>query len=229
MRRITVVPVVALFMLFAGSALAGHFVDAAQVDLVKILPPPPADDSATTRDDLAKVLAIQASRTPLMVARAQGDAQGPSIFRLADVLGERFNADKAPKTAALFTKIAEDCGPLGAAARKTFNRKRPGQLSAEVKPVVAAAGPGYPGGHAIFITVAAKVLTEMVPEKSAVIAVRAEDFDNNRVVGGAHYLGDEAAGRVAGEAVARVMMDNPAFKAEFDAAKAELRTVLGLK
>ena len=227
MRRIAVLPIVALLALFTGSALAANFADATQVDLMKILPQPPADDSATTRDDLARVLAIQASRTPLMVARAQGDAQGPSIFRLADVMGERFNADKLPKTAALFAKIAADCGALGAPARKAFNRKRPGQLSSDVKPVVAAAGPGYPGGHAIFITVAAKVLTEMVPEKSAVIAVRAEDFDNNRVVGGAHYPGDEAAGRVVGEAVTKVMMANAAFKAEFDAAKAELRAVLG--
>src|SRR4051794_19995415 len=48
---------------------AKPFIDNTVVDLTMILPPPPADDSAKTKEELGEVLTIQVTRTPEMVAR----------------------------------------------------------------------------------------------------------------------------------------------------------------
>jgi acid phosphatase (class A) len=64
------------------------FLSTSDVDLLRILPPPPADDSAQTRSELAEILAIQASRTPAMEARVREDSE-ETVWRFADMIGPK--------------------------------------------------------------------------------------------------------------------------------------------
>jgi acid phosphatase (class A) len=47
-------------------------------------------------------------------------------------------------------------------------------------------------------------------------------------VGGIHYASDIEAGRIAGTVIAQTITTHDDYKTEYEAAKAELRTVLGL-
>ena len=84
-------PVIALLLVLAGNPFAfaedaKPFVAAKDIDLTRILPPPPANDSDKTKAKIVEVLAFQVTRTPEMVARAQADAE-EDVWRFADVMG----------------------------------------------------------------------------------------------------------------------------------------------
>ena len=71
-------------------------------------------------------------------------------------------------------------------------------------------------------------LANMLPEKRAEIMARAWEFGHNRVVGGIHYPSDIEMGRISGTVIAQTISTHADFKAEFEAAKAELRAALGM-
>ena len=68
----------------------------------------------------------------------------------------------------------------------------------------------------------------MVPEKRAAIFARAAEYGENRVILGVHFPSDIEAGRMNATAMIAVMMQNPDFKTDLAAARAEVRGVLGL-
>ena len=67
-----------------------------------------------------------------------------------------------------------------------------------------------------------------MPEKRSELFSRGWEFGENRLNLGIHFPSDIEAGRIAATAVIAVMMQNPAFKADLAAAKAEVRAALGL-
>ena len=72
------------------------------------------------------------------------------------------------------------------------------------------------------------ILGDMVPEKRTEIMARAWEYGNNRVVAGIHYPSDVEMGRISGSVIAATIMGHDDFKTEYDAAKAELRTGMGM-
>ena len=208
---------------------AKPFITAKELDLTKFLAPPPANDSAQTKTELAEILTIQVTRTPEMVARAQADAE-ENVWRFADVLGPKFTKEALPKTDAFFARVAETEGAVVDPAKDVWKRPRPHLYSNLVKPVVPLSKSGsYPSGHATVGTLMAIVLSNMVPEKRAELMARGWEYANNRVIGGIHYRSDIEAGRIAGSLIAEAIWNQSDFAAEFAAAKAELRAALGLQ
>ena len=208
---------------------AKPFITAKELDLTKFLAPPPANDSAQTKTELAEILTIQVTRTPEMVARAQADAE-ENVWRFADVLGPKFTKEALPKTEAFFARVAETEGAVVDPAKDVWKRPRPHLYSDLVKPVVPLSKSGsYPSGHATVGTLMAIVLSNMVPEKRAELMARGWEYANNRVIGGIHYRSDIEAGRISGSLIAEAIWNQPDFAAEFAAAKAELRAALGLQ
>ena len=208
---------------------AKPFITAKELDLTKFLAPPPANDSAQTKTELAEILTIQVTRTPEMVARAQADAE-ENVWRFADVLGPKFTKEALPKTEAFFARVAETEGAVVDPAKDVWKRPRPHLYSNLVKPVVPLSKSGsYPSGHATVGTLMAIVLSNMVPEKRGELMARGWEYANNRVIGGIHYRSDIEAGRIAGSLIAEAIWSQADFAAEFAAAKAELRAALGLQ
>jgi len=208
---------------------AKPFITAKELDLTKFLAPPPANDSAQTKAELAEVLTLQVTRTPEMVARAQADAE-ENVWRFADVLGPKFTQEALPKTEAFFARVAETEGAVVDPAKDVWKRPRPHLLSDLVKPAVPLSKSGaYPSGHATVGTLMAIVLSNMVPEKRAELMARGWEYANNRVIGGIHFRSDIEAGRISGSLIAEAIWNQPDFAAEFAAAKAELRAALGLQ
>ncbi|RWC76970.1 phosphatase PAP2 family protein [Mesorhizobium sp. M8A.F.Ca.ET.173.01.1.1] len=221
-----------LLLLVVGSAAraedAKPFITNKDVDLTMILPPPPANDSAETKAELGEVLTMQVTRTPEMEARAIADAE-ENVWRFADVMGPDFNKDKLPKFSAFFDRVVETEGAVVDPAKDVWKRPRPHQLSDLVKPVVKLSSSGsWPSGHATVGTMMGIILSDMVPEKRAQIMARAAEFAHNRIVGGIHYPSDVEMGKISGSVIAAVLLNREDFKAEYEVARAELRSDLGM-
>jgi acid phosphatase (class A) len=233
MRKL--ISALALVALTAFSPVLLHAEDAKpysdnkEINLLLLLPPPPALNSDQMKTELGEILTIQVTRTKEMEARALADAT-ENIWRFADVVDNpKFNAATLPKVAAFFDRITETEAAVVDPAKDVWKRSRPHLYSDLVKPVVPLSKSGsYPSGHATVGTLMGIELANMLPEKRAQIMARAWEFGHNRVVGGVHYPSDIEMGRITGTVIAQTISTHPDFKTDFEAAKAELRAALGL-
>ena len=221
-----------LLLLIVGSAAqaedAQPFITNKDVDLTMILPPPPANESAQTKAELGEVLTLQVTRTPEMVASAVADAE-ENVWRFANVMGPKFNKETLPKFSAFFDRVAATEGAVVDPAKDVWKRPRPHQLSDLVKPAVKLSSSGsWPSGHATVGTMMGTILSDMVPEKRAEIMARAAEYAHNREVGGIHYASDVEMGKISGSVIAAVLLNRDDFKAEYEVARAELRSDLGM-
>lgn len=210
-------------------AFDATYITVEQVNLAKLLAPPPAAHSDQQRRDLSAVLEAQSSRTASQGERAVAD-NDLSIFRIAgEVFGSNFTAAHLPKTNAFFKGLNEDVRTLFLATKDVWDRPRPFKVSTDVKALGELPTSGsYPSGHAIRGYLAAIILANMVPEKSEILFARGREYGQNRVLAGVHFPTDIEAGRIGGTAMAVAFMQNAAFMKDFREAKAELRRELGL-
>lgn len=218
-----------LAWLVAASAEAPEpWISPGDVDLATFLPPPPAADSTAQRADLDAVLAVQTARTEAQVQEARAD-QLVSVFRFADVLGSAFSPTRTPRAGALAQEACRQSAPITAAAKRHWNRPRPFKASNKVTPVITNATEGsYPSGHATCGYLWAILLADMVPEKRAELFERGIRYGTNRVIGGVHYPSDVEAGRMGAVVIAAALFADPRFRLEHEAAKTELRSVMGV-
>jgi len=213
-----------------GTQRRTQYVDASALDLVRLLPPPPANDSAETRAELDEMLKIQKKRSAVQVSRAQADAD-ITLNRFADALGAApgFDAKNLPATTLLFRRITTDEFVVVGTGKDRFARPRPFVLEPRLRPIVEKPPNGsYPSGHTVWGHTVGLVLSEMVPERRAQLMKRAEEYADNRVVAGVHYPSDIEGGRMAATAFAAALFSSPAFQTDLAAAKAELRQALNL-
>ncbi len=92
------------FLVLTGPAWAydASYISLNQVNLAKLLAPPPATQSNEQKLDLTAVLQTQKDSTASQRERAVAD-NDLSVFRIAgDVLGPNFTPARVPKTAAFF-------------------------------------------------------------------------------------------------------------------------------
>lgn len=210
--------------------VASPYFDAAALDLNRVLPPPPENDSETTRSEIALMLKIQQERTPEEAESARADASY-SVFRFADAIGnpEVFNAKALPKTSSLFRKVTYEEGAVIQAGKRGFMRPRPFVLEPRIVPIVKKpTNDSYPSGHAMWSRVVGLVLADMLPEYADRIMARADEYASHRVVAGVHYPSDVEAGKHAGTALAAFLFASPSFQPDYAAARRELRAALKL-
>ncbi len=220
--------VLGLLILLLPPAYAddGPWVRPGDLDLARFLPDPPAAGAAAAIADLAAVHAAQAGRTPALVAAVKAD-QEVSMFRFADVLGPRFNAEALPRTTALGRAACRDVALVVAASKRHWQRPRPFVADPDIVPVATIHASGsYPSGHAACGYLWGILLADMVPEQRAALFTRGIVFGDNRIAGGVHYPSDVEAGRMAAVAVAALLYRDAAFLATLEAARSELRSVL---
>jgi acid phosphatase (class A) len=218
-------------LLLTGPAWAGDasYISLNQVNLAKLLAPPPATQSDQQKLDLMAVIQAQKGRTASQSERAVAD-NDYSIFRMAgEVLGPNFTAERVPKTAAFFARVIQDARTLFLATKAVWDRSRPFKVSADVKPIGELEHTGsYPSGHATRGYLAAIILANMLPEKSESLFARGREYGENRVLAGDHFPTDIEAGRIAATAMAVAFMQNESFMKDFAETTAELRRELGL-
>ena len=216
----------ALFLASTSASLADPvFLTRADYDPALLLPPPPADDSPAAKTDLAELEQLQAGRTPAQYAHAKsdGEIENPTIFKIA--IGDGFDLAALPATAKLLADVRSDEKDAVSVAKKYFRRNRPWVLDPGLQSCSRGDDPqsSYPSGHSTMGYSMAVVLASLMPEKAPAILARASDFAHSRLVCGVHYRSDIVAGEALGTAIAVMLLHNPQFKPEYDAAEAELK------
>lgn len=192
--------------------------------LVHLLPPPPATNSPAGIADLEIVLQIQADRTPDQIHRAQRVAS-QSVFTFAQpVLGDWFNATNCPETQRLFKEInRESQSIVDDQVKKHWQRLRPYQASPAVQPIVGRPGnTSYPSGHSAGAALWGTILAAAFPDQADAFKAQIREVMWCRVIGGAHYPSDTAAGAMLGEAIARTMLQAPAMTETLEKIRAEV-------
>jgi len=200
---------------------------ASQIDLTKLLAPPP--DEAGTRKELDQLLAIQKNRTAADEAACVHD-QVISVFRFDDVLGGQFTPEKLPKTNALFLRVVASVHVPMQKSQDYWTRKRPPAMDADIKPVgVVPATASYPSGHATNGNLFGILLADMLPERAKELRARGALFGYRRLLAGVHYPSDVEAGEKSAAFIAKRLKEDPEFQADFAAARDELRMALSQK
>ena len=231
MRRLALV----LLCLIATPAMAisdKPYITATDVDFPGLLPPPPKEDSAEGKRDLQAILDLQKTMTPDRMAAIQRDLD-QSVYTVAgSVLGPKFTKENFPMAGEFFAKVVKDAGVGVGPIKQKYKKLRPFQYSKDVRTpeniAKAAGGPTYPSGHSATGALVPTLLGMMVPEKREALYDRGWEYSVNRVASGAAYPSDFEGGHMAAVLAVHEMLKNPAFRADFDAVKAEVRKGLGL-
>lgn len=207
------------------------FVSADQINAMLILPEPPAPASDTTKEELAELHRMEATRTKEQTRRAIADDKNESIFIFQTVMGDGFTAAALPLTAALSARVKNDEGIDTAPAKDGFKRVRPYNLDATLHPVCTtkSKNDSYPSGHTTTGYLMALTLIDMVPEKRDAILARADDYANNRLVCGVHFRSDLQASKLLAYSIHAVMGTRAQYQNELAAARSELRHALGFQ
>ncbi len=226
---------VTLLILGASPALAlsdKPYLVESDADFANLLPAPPADGSARDQADMRALLALQKTLTPQRLERIQADTQ-QSVYQVAgEVLGPGFTKEHFPLAGEFFDKVNKDSAVGVRAIKQKYKRLRPFQADKEVQspPNIAAASqsPTYPSGHGTFGAEVAILLAMMVPEKRSELFARGWQYGEQRILSGVAYPSDWEAGHIGATVMITLMLQKPAFKADFEATKAEVRKGLGL-
>jgi acid phosphatase (class A) len=228
-RRLLLTTALAVSLAMPAFA-AEPYITGKMMDLTVLVPPPPAKGSDADKADMQAVIDAQANASDARKAQALVDSNESAFDMFTSVLGDKFVAANTPKAATMFERIGDSENDTLDAAKPFFGRIRPYLANPDVvKAYTKLSKSGsYPSGHVTRVTIMAIMVAAMVPEKKAEVWARAADYAESRVVGGMHYPTDVLAGWRTGTAMAAVMFQMPGFKADFDAAKTEVRAALGM-
>ena len=224
MSRTLPIGLLVLGLVAIGQAADLQFLQPAAVDVVALLPPPPALDSKETNTELEVVLKLQATRSAAEVARAKAEEKlTPAAFQ--QVLGGDFTREKYPGLFALLEDAGNDAKVFSDKAKDQFGHPRPRFVDAHVQPVIdGEVNPSYPSGHSTRGTLWGYLLAEIAPEKKAELLKRGQEIGWDRVIAGVHFPSDVYAGRVLGRALAQAMLKSWDFQGRLMQAKAEFES-----
>jgi acid phosphatase (class A) len=230
--------IVAAAVLLLGAApepakLTGYL-SPGELDGQTVIGPPPAPDSQRGKADRATYLETRGLADSPRWKQATKDNDlwtGGALERYACVLGQPISASTLPKTYRLLQRVELDVRTVGTPPKNHFNRTRP--LIGDDRPVCIAregwmtTNASYPSGHAMAGWAWGLVLGELAPAKASSLLEAGREVGDSRVICGVHYPSDVEAGRLLGAAMVAAEHANPAFKADFAAAKAELAKAHG--
>lgn len=114
----------------------GAYATPPAMEVLSLMAPTPVVGSLEEKADIEAVLAAQRTRTRAQIKFATDDAE-PSVFRYADVLGVKFNAQNLPLAAKLFLNLRKTQSLVTGPAKDCFLGPRPFLLDARVHPIDA--------------------------------------------------------------------------------------------
>jgi acid phosphatase (class A) len=206
---------------------APGYLGAAAPDTYAILPPAPTPGDPRDQADRAVFRATRSFAGSPRWAQAQNDANQAGIVKdLACAIGVELTPKNAPRTLALLAKVAPDVSRATNHPKDIYKRPRPylrdeGPTCVDKTPGLAAS-PDYPSGHNTWAWTVGLIMAELVPDRATPILVRARAFGENRLVCGVHSLSAVEMGQLNGSIVVAGLHGDPQFRADMDAARAEV-------
>ncbi len=213
--------------------LAGYLRPNVLPNSLALTPAPPAPGSgALALDEDVSKRSLRAHGTPRwMLATEDANLMFP---RAAGTFSCALNAPiterDTPRLYILMRRSLADAGLSTYRAKDHYVRTRPfatnkqPTCTPDEEKLLLKDG-SYPSGHSAVGWAWALILSEVAPEQTDAILARGLAFGQSRVICNVHWQSDVIEGRPLGAgAVARLHAD-PAFRAELEAAKAELAAV----
>jgi acid phosphatase (class A) len=189
------------------------------------LPPAPANDSETTKEDLATLHKYEKERrTPDQVALIKEEINlwkdlqlDPSVNVPVDVRQDVIK---------LLSDVSREELFFSFELKREFKRARPTQLDKTLTTVIDVPGhPAYPSAHGGQTHAAALALGYIDPVHADKYMQSANDIGVRREIAGVHYPSDTKAGIELGTQVFNEMMKNPEFVARIDSLKEKVGAV----
>jgi acid phosphatase (class A) len=206
----------------AATAAEPVFIAPDAIDIERLLPPPPADDSPAGRADLETVLQIQADRTPEQIARIERVARQTVFTFAAPVLGPWFTAENLPRTVKWFEVITAESYAVTLHAKNIWKRPRPYGRDERVQPhPTRSRSLSYPSGHASDAVTWAGILGTLFPEHREALALQVRESMWGRILGGSHFPSDAQAGQILGEVTVARMLQAPTMATALDEMRRE--------
>ena len=213
--------------------LAGYLQPEALPNSFSLIPPPPAAGSAALALDeevSRKSLALRGTpRWNLAAKDAElmfPEAAGTFSCALDAPITER----DTPHLYMLLRRTLADAGLSTYTAKNYYQRTRPFMVNGE--PICTPEEEeglkkdgSYPSGHTAIGWAWALILSEIAPDRADAILARGRAFGESRNICNVHWHSDVVEGRFMGAAAVARLHGDPAFRAEMEAAKAELATV----
>jgi membrane-associated phospholipid phosphatase len=196
-------------------------------DGVRILPPPPAKRGPVAIADRQLFAATRRLQGTPRWEVATSDVHSEAFDHFACALGVRLT----PPTAPALTRLLDRAGASGVVdpVKQFYRAPRPYIGTAapicEAKTAHLAGNGDYPSGHAAGGWMEALILAELVPDRATEILARGRAFGESRLICGAHSLSAVEAGWLAGAAATAALHGSAAFRADLEAARAEMATV----
>jgi acid phosphatase (class A) len=211
---------------------AGYLDPRALPDSAALLPPPPAPGSAEEARDVASAAASRKLEATPRWNLAQRDAElrgEPSVKSFACAAAVEITEKSTPATYRLLRRTLLDFGLGTYAAKQRYRRARPfmsngSALCTPNDEQALRADGSYPSGHSAIGFGWGLVLAGLVPGRVDALMRRGIDFGDSRAVCNVHWTSDVEQGRVVAAAVFARLQAEPAFRSDFEAARAELST-----
>lgn len=202
------------------------------------IPDPPANSSEQTRAELNYLLQLQQQRTKLDIESSLYMAgvfyslktkpedssyhyYRQNLFHVGRSIGNWFNPQDLPLTAALIAHVWQDASYFIWAFKYKYLRVRPYFLDNDIDNLEETNWAAYPSGHAANSYVNAYIYQELAPEFSEVFIKDAYDMAHSREIIGVHYPSDSEASRILARQLVNKLFHNDKFLQDFNLVKKE--------
>lgn len=169
--------------------------------------PPPAFDSAETKEELALIKRITSNPTPSQRAIAVTVATNPVVGFWVPVYAviqrDRLSVPREVRLTSQVAAVQFDAGVASHDTKYTYWRARPNMLDPTITPIIAQPNhPSYVSNAAIIANALAEVMAYFSPQDTAQFRYFAEQAGLSRIYGGIHYPSDERTGSQMGKSLA---------------------------
>ena len=213
--------------------LEGYLGPDALPNSLALIPRPPAPGSAALALDEETARGTFALRgTPrFKLAETDYDLRFASLMDdFSCALGTQITDASAPYLSTLLRRSVSDIGLSTYKAKNYYKRERPFQVNGEPVGVPDARAklekdPSYPSGHTAIGWGFALLLTEISPDRTDELLARGRAYGESRIVVNHHWYSDVVWGRFMGAATVARLHADPTFRADMEAARAEVAAV----
>lgn len=210
----------------------GYLAGQPPIDILKLLPAPPAPGSAQeVADRQAYADSAKGIGGPLWKdAIAQLSPSSPDFMAaLSCAVGAKLSLQDTPATMAMVARAGVDFVPPMTLAKEHYARPRPfttdkGEACDPISKdgVGARLGWSYPSGHSGIGWLWALILSDVAPAHADTIRRFGQATGDLRVACRVHWLSDVANGRILATSIYQRIATQPEYQADLARAKAEI-------
>ena len=220
-----------------GPAPSGYVSDKPELDILRLLPPPPEPGSSEER---AERFLYRESRRGIggpqwQAAIGQLSVTSPSFVKaISCALGAELTPQTTPATYTILRRAGADLARAVTVTKEYYKRPRPfstdrngrgGGKACDPDAAVdggKALGFAYPSGHAAVGWLWGLLLSEARPARSAELLKFGKTTGDLRMACRVHWASDVTGGRLLATALYQRISDSPAYKADLAKARTEL-------